>query len=68
MARKAAAEILALPIYPDLALQDVHRICDMIEALCKKADRSATQPRRDAALTVDVIQSVSGAEEHDILH
>jgi len=51
VARKAAAEILTLPIYPDLASQDVHRICDMIEALCKKADRSAMQPRRGAVLT-----------------
>jgi len=52
VARKAAAEILTLPIYPDLALPDVHRICDIVEALSKKADRSAIQPQRGAVLTV----------------
>ncbi len=52
VARKAAAEVLTLPIYPDLALQDVHRICDMIEALCKKADRATVQPRGGTILSV----------------
>ena len=33
VSRDAAARVLALPIYADLALDDVHRICDMIAGI-----------------------------------
>lgn len=33
VARDASARVLALPIYADLALEDVHRICDMVAAI-----------------------------------
>ncbi len=36
VARRASAEILALPIYADLALEDVHRICDMVTSICRR--------------------------------
>ena len=36
VARRASAEILALPIYADLAIDDVHRICDMVTAICRR--------------------------------
>jgi len=36
VARKVAEEILTLPIYPDLALDDVHKICNIIEEIRKK--------------------------------
>ena len=35
-ARRAAERILTLPIYSDLPLHDVERICDIIKALCRQ--------------------------------
>jgi len=35
-ANQAAARVLALPIYADLDDDDVHRICDMITAICRR--------------------------------
>jgi dTDP-4-amino-4,6-dideoxygalactose transaminase len=39
VARRAASRILTLPIYSDLALDDVDRICDMIQHIQSEADR-----------------------------
>jgi dTDP-4-amino-4,6-dideoxygalactose transaminase len=39
VARRAASHILTLPIYSDLALDDVDRICDMIQHIQSEADR-----------------------------
>ena len=36
MARKVAEEILTLPIYYDLALDDVQKICDIIITIGSK--------------------------------
>ena len=33
MAQKAAEEILCLPLYADLTLEQVDRVCDVIEGL-----------------------------------
>ncbi len=36
LTQRTAARVLALPIYADLASDDVHRICDMITAICRR--------------------------------
>ena len=36
VARRVASRILTLPIYPDLAEADVHRVCDIIHYISKK--------------------------------
>jgi dTDP-4-amino-4,6-dideoxygalactose transaminase len=36
VARQVASRILTLPIYPDLALEDVHRICEMIRSISRE--------------------------------
>lgn len=41
IARKVASQILTLPIYPDLAIEDVHRLCDIIVDLSSRATRRA---------------------------
>jgi dTDP-4-amino-4,6-dideoxygalactose transaminase len=41
VARRVASRILTLPIYPDLAQADVHRICDIIQHIHKECRRSA---------------------------
>ncbi|MFC1793541.1 DegT/DnrJ/EryC1/StrS family aminotransferase [Planctomycetota bacterium] len=45
VARKVGERILTLPIYYDLALDDVQRICDIIIAIGSKiADRQSSEP------------------------
>jgi dTDP-4-amino-4,6-dideoxygalactose transaminase len=45
VARKVGERILTLPIYYDLALDDVQRICDIIIAIAsRKADRQSSEP------------------------
>lgn len=39
VAQRAASRILTLPIYSDFALDDVNRICDMIQHIQSEADR-----------------------------
>ena len=51
MARKAASEILTLPIYPDLSLEDVHHICDIIGAICEKSQPAIKHVSRSAIIT-----------------
>jgi dTDP-4-amino-4,6-dideoxygalactose transaminase len=41
VARRVASSILTLPIYPDLAEADVHRICDIIQHIGKEHRGSA---------------------------
>lgn len=41
VARRVASRILALPIYPDLAQADVHRVCDIIHHISKEHRPSA---------------------------
>lgn len=41
-ARRAAERILTLPIYDSLVLEDVDRICDLIDQICPR--RSAVKP------------------------
>lgn len=51
VARKAASEILTLPIYPDLALEDVHRICDIIEVICQPKHQRAREASRGTVVS-----------------
>ncbi len=48
VARRVASRILTLPIYPDLALEDVHRICEILRFIGQKrrvsAGRALTAP------------------------
>ncbi len=48
-ANAVADRVLALPIYADLALSDVHRICDMVAEIQKRA--TAVPRTRSAELT-----------------
>jgi dTDP-4-amino-4,6-dideoxygalactose transaminase len=61
VARRAAARILTLPIYSDLALDDVDRICDIIGHLRSEARRGTVtlQPAHYAAgdLALPAVQS-----------
>jgi dTDP-4-amino-4,6-dideoxygalactose transaminase len=50
VARKAASQILTLPIYPELQLEDVHRICDIIETVHHESAQKAELPARGDAL------------------
>ena len=58
VARRVASRVITLPIYNDLALDDVDRICDMIEHFQSEACRSIAAARSvqhpDPALTLPV--------------
>ena len=44
VARRVSSKILTLPIYYDLQLEDVHRICDIIIAIgSKKTDGQSSE-------------------------
>jgi dTDP-4-amino-4,6-dideoxygalactose transaminase len=61
VARRAAARILTLPIYSDLGLDDVDRICDIIEHVQCEASRRTLAPapvqRADSELALPVARS-----------
>jgi len=61
VARRAASRILTVPIYSDLALDDVDRICDIIEHIESEASQeSAAANQRlhtDSELALRVTQS-----------
>jgi dTDP-4-amino-4,6-dideoxygalactose transaminase len=61
VARQVASRILTLPIYSDLALDDVDRICDIIEHIQSEAGRETAAVNQsqhfDAELALRVPQS-----------
>jgi dTDP-4-amino-4,6-dideoxygalactose transaminase len=61
VARRVASRILTLPIYSDLALDDVDRICDIIEHIQSEAGRGTAAVNQsqhfDAELALRVPQS-----------
>jgi dTDP-4-amino-4,6-dideoxygalactose transaminase len=61
VARRVASRILALPIYSDLALNDVDRICDIIEHIQSSAGRGTAADNQslhaDSELAIHVAQS-----------
>jgi dTDP-4-amino-4,6-dideoxygalactose transaminase len=61
VARRAASRILTLPIYSDLALDDVDRICDIIEHIQSEAGRGTAAVNRlqlaDSEVPLPVAQS-----------
>jgi dTDP-4-amino-4,6-dideoxygalactose transaminase len=61
VARRAASRILTLPIYSDLALDDVDRICDIIEHIQSEAGRATAAVNRlqlaDSEVPLPVAQS-----------
>jgi dTDP-4-amino-4,6-dideoxygalactose transaminase len=57
VARRAASRILTLPIYSDLALDDVNRICDILTHLQSEACRKAMAVSACAEPMLSVAQS-----------
>lgn len=61
VARRAASRILTLPTYSDLALDDVDRICDIIEHIQSEAGRGTAAVNRlqlaDSEVPLPVAQS-----------
>ncbi len=57
VARRVASSILTLPIYPDLAEADVHRVCDIIHHI----GRERRRPARDALVASPALASRPGA-------
>jgi dTDP-4-amino-4,6-dideoxygalactose transaminase len=52
VSRQTASRILTLPIYSDLALEDVDKICDIVEHLQSEACRSTPVTARIVNLIV----------------
>jgi dTDP-4-amino-4,6-dideoxygalactose transaminase len=61
VARRVAARILTLPIYPDLPETDVHRICDIIEHIGKEHRESAGRALAVPPLAPGTLVSRPGA-------
>ncbi len=65
VARRVASRILTLPIYPGLAEADVHRICDIIQAILQEHGKPATRALAGASGTFPALESRAGAPRAD---